>query len=141
MAEKKLKTATILFALLCVLCGQGNAADTRPNILWILVDDMSANFSCYGETTIRTPNVDALAAQGTRFSRAFGSGSGTTLPGLVSVHDDIRKLSVDERMDRVDESKVTTGKRRRFARLTPKERTGFCRSRHRRIMRLFQTKF
>jgi len=66
-----MKTATILFALLCVLCGQANAADTRPNILWILVDDMSANFSCYGETTIRTPNVDALAAQGTRFSRAF----------------------------------------------------------------------
>lgn len=71
----------------------------------------------------------------------FGSGSGTTLPGLVSVHDDIRKLSVDEQMDGVDESKVTTGKRRSSARLTPKERTAFCRSKHRRIMRLFQTKF
>src|SRR4051812_42140081 len=43
----------------------------RPNILWIIVDDMSANFSCYGETTIRTPNVDRLAAEGTRFARAF----------------------------------------------------------------------
>ena len=46
-------------------------ATPRPNIVWILVDDMSADFSCYGETTIRTPNVDALAAQGTRFSHAF----------------------------------------------------------------------
>ncbi len=46
------------------------AAGERPNILWIIVDDMSADFSCYGNTAIRTPNVDKLAAEGTRFSRA-----------------------------------------------------------------------
>ena len=39
------------------------AVETRPNIVWIIVDDMSANFSCYGETTIKTPNVDRLAAK------------------------------------------------------------------------------
>ncbi len=32
---------------------------------------MSANFSCYGETRIQTPNVDRLAREGTRFSKAF----------------------------------------------------------------------
>lgn len=46
----------------------------RPNILWFVVDDMSANFSCYGETTIQTPNVDKLAIEGTRFSRAYVTG-------------------------------------------------------------------
>ena len=46
-------------------------APARPNIVWIFVDDMSANFSCYGETLIQTPNVDRLAREGTRFSRAF----------------------------------------------------------------------
>lgn len=46
-------------------------ADTRPNILWFVVDDMSPNFSSYGETTIETPNVDKLASEGTRFSRAY----------------------------------------------------------------------
>ncbi len=46
-------------------------ASDRPNILWFVVDDMSANFSCYGETTIATPRVDRLAAEGTRFSRAY----------------------------------------------------------------------
>jgi len=45
--------------------------DKPPNILWFVVDDMSANFSCYGETAIATPNVDKLAADGTRFSRAY----------------------------------------------------------------------
>lgn len=38
----------------------------RPNILWFIVDDMSANFSCYGEQLIQTPHVDQLAAEGTR---------------------------------------------------------------------------
>jgi arylsulfatase A-like enzyme len=45
--------------------------DERPNIVWIIVDDMSANFSCYGERTIETPNVDALARRGTLFTKAY----------------------------------------------------------------------
>jgi arylsulfatase A-like enzyme len=67
-----------LLSLLMALAGSvpsGLAADApppnRPNILWIIVDDMSANFSCYGEKTIQTPHVDRLAREGTRFSRAF----------------------------------------------------------------------
>ncbi len=48
-----------------------SASARRPNILWFIVDDMSANFSCYGEKTIQTPNVDQLAREGTRFSHAF----------------------------------------------------------------------
>ena len=43
----------------------------RPNIVWIIPDDMSANFSCYGETAIETPNVDKLAAEGVRFTGAY----------------------------------------------------------------------
>jgi len=43
----------------------------RPNIVWIIVDDMSPNFSCYGETAIETPHVDRMAREGTRFTRAF----------------------------------------------------------------------
>lgn len=43
----------------------------RPNIVWILADDMSPHFGCYGETLIKTPNVDRLAAEGVKFSNAF----------------------------------------------------------------------
>ncbi|MCG8602217.1 MAG: sulfatase [Verrucomicrobiales bacterium] len=46
------------------------AANDRPNIVWIVPDDMSANFSCYGETAIETPNVDALADRGVKFTDA-----------------------------------------------------------------------
>ncbi|MCM8527413.1 MAG: sulfatase [Lentisphaeraceae bacterium] len=48
-------------------------AETRPNILWFVVDDMSANFSCYGEKLIQTPNVDKLAKEGTLFTRAYAT--------------------------------------------------------------------
>jgi len=65
----------IFFAPICTRALADDASPapdaTRPNILWIIVEDMSAHFGCYGETTITTPNVDALAADGARFSRAF----------------------------------------------------------------------
>ena len=60
----------LIFTFLFALCGISRGAE-KPNIVWILVDDMSPNFSCYGETAIKTPHVDALAAEGTRFTRAF----------------------------------------------------------------------
>ncbi|MBN2012782.1 sulfatase [candidate division KSB1 bacterium] len=44
----------------------------RPNIILIIGDDISWNdLGCYGHPTIRTPNVDNLAANGVRFTRAF----------------------------------------------------------------------
>ncbi|MEY3958830.1 MAG: Arylsulfatase, partial [Verrucomicrobiota bacterium] len=57
--------------LLCLLLAAAAHAADRPNVLWFIVDDMSANFGCYGEKTVATPNVDRLAREGTRFSRAY----------------------------------------------------------------------
>jgi len=45
----------------------------KPNILWITVEDISPHMGCYGETTIETPNIDTLAAEGVLFSRAFAT--------------------------------------------------------------------
>ncbi len=45
-----------------------------PNIIFVLCDDLGyGDISCYGETPIRTPNIDALAAQGTRFTNFLSS--------------------------------------------------------------------
>ncbi len=46
-------------------------ADERPNILWITIEDWSADLSCYGTQGVKTPHVDKLAAEGVRFDRAF----------------------------------------------------------------------
>ncbi|MEM7009942.1 MAG: sulfatase [Verrucomicrobiota bacterium] len=58
-------------ALGCLFATSVWALPERPNIVWIVVEDMSAHFGCYGETTIKTPNVDGLAAQGALFENAF----------------------------------------------------------------------
>jgi arylsulfatase A-like enzyme len=48
------------------------AAASRPNILLILADDLAAwMLGCYGNKEIRTPNIDRLAAAGTRFTNSF----------------------------------------------------------------------
>jgi arylsulfatase A-like enzyme len=47
---------------------QGQA---RPNILWILAEDIGPQLSCYGEALVQTPNLDRLASQGARYSHAF----------------------------------------------------------------------
>lgn len=47
-----------------------HAAD-RPNVLWIYLEDVSRWFSCYGDRTVETPNIDALAADGIRFDRFY----------------------------------------------------------------------
>jgi len=46
------------------------AAD-RPNILWLTSEDHGPHMGCYGDTYADTPNVDALAAKGMLFKRAW----------------------------------------------------------------------
>lgn len=43
----------------------------RPNILYVIMEDISPVLGCYGAPLVRTPNVDRFAAQGVRFSRTF----------------------------------------------------------------------
>ena len=46
---------------------------SRPNILWISLEDTSPRFGCYGDKVARTPHLDQLAAQGCRFPNAFST--------------------------------------------------------------------
>ena len=74
-----IKALTILIALLLASSGGRtalHAADvpklTRPNILFIMVDEMKWNvMSCAGHEMVKTPNLDRLAREGTRFATAF----------------------------------------------------------------------
>ncbi len=45
----------------------------KRNILLMIADDLGRMTGCYGEPAIHTPNIDALAGQGTRFDMAFTS--------------------------------------------------------------------
>ncbi len=52
------------------------AAAERPNVLFIIADDLTDTaLGCYGNTVCQTPNLDRLAAQSLRFTRAYCQGS------------------------------------------------------------------
>lgn len=58
-------------SLIILLAGAATAQDQRPNILWIMAEDMSTELACYGHPAVKTPNLDSLAAQGARYTQAF----------------------------------------------------------------------
>ena len=66
-----MKRILLLAALISSFFVPHSSFSAQPNVLWFVVDDMSPSFSCYGETLIQTPAVDKLAAEGTKFTRAY----------------------------------------------------------------------
>ena len=51
-----------------------SAKEARPNIIFILADDLGwGDLSCYGRPDYRTPNIDLLALQGTKFTDAYSA--------------------------------------------------------------------
>lgn len=65
----KLGTSVVL-GLSLILCATSVAAD-KPNILWLTSEDHGPEMGCYGDANARTPNIDALAAKGMLFKRAW----------------------------------------------------------------------
>lgn len=61
--------AIVLAATLCAPL----AAQPRPNVLWLTVEDMSPWLSCYGDDTVPTPCLDRLASRSVRYTNAFAT--------------------------------------------------------------------
>ena len=61
-----LRLALLLFALCPALF-----AAAKPNVLLICVDDLKPLLGCYGDTLVKSPNIDRLAARGVLFEKAF----------------------------------------------------------------------
>ena len=76
---------------------KGKKSERRPNVIFILMDDAGyGDFGCYGQTKTETPNIDALAERGVRFTDMY-SASPVSAPsrcclmtGLHSGHAQIR---------------------------------------------------
>ena len=75
-------------ALLTFTCAQAMAqqrADSRPNILVILADDLGyGDLGCYGARNVETPHVDRLATEGIRFTQAHAVAA-TSTPSRYSL--------------------------------------------------------
>ncbi len=69
-----LSTSALVGAALALSPRALFAAGAKPNIVFILADDMGfADIGCYGRPDVKTPNVDSLAADGTRFLQAYAN--------------------------------------------------------------------
>ena len=67
---------TVRAALLIVAVGfhsarAAEATPTRPNVLFIAVDDLRPELGCYGKDYIHSPNIDRIAKAGLVFDRAY----------------------------------------------------------------------
>jgi arylsulfatase A-like enzyme len=61
-----------LFLVTHLIFTTWSAAAVKPNIILILADDLGyADLGCFGSKTIRTPNLDTMAAEGTRFTSFY----------------------------------------------------------------------
>ena len=65
------------FLLLLLTAVVGAAEPRKPNIIFILSDDLAqGDLGCYGQKLIQTPNLDRMAREGTRLTQAY---CGTTV--------------------------------------------------------------
>ncbi len=70
----------ILFSGLSALSALAAGAQSKPNIIYIMCDDMGyGDLGCYGQQYISTPNLDRMAQEGMRFTQAY-AGSPVSAP-------------------------------------------------------------
>ncbi|MEZ0389114.1 MAG: arylsulfatase [Verrucomicrobium sp.] len=61
-----------LAAVAVAMAASAALAADRPNIIYILTDDLGyGDLGCYGQKTLTTPNIDRLAAEGVKFTRHY----------------------------------------------------------------------
>lgn len=60
-----------LLVLMCLTTGPLYAEERRPNVLFLIADDLNNLLGSYGDPLAKTPNLDKLAARGVRFDRAY----------------------------------------------------------------------
>jgi len=71
-----------LFIILAVSPSRTASPNQPPNVLFITIDTLRADhLGCYGYRKIETPNIDRLAAEGVRFTRAY-----TPVPVTLPAH-------------------------------------------------------
>ena len=113
MKMRNIAGATVLALSLGLSSGTGGAekSDKRPdkyNVLFVAADDLNIDIGCYGNSQVKTPNIDRLARMGMRFDSAYCqqplcgpsrasimSGLRPNTTGFVRLEDDLRKLKPD----------------------------------------------
>jgi N-sulfoglucosamine sulfohydrolase len=102
---------------------RSETSPARPNVLFITSDDLGLQLSCYGDTVIETPQIDALAASGVQFDVAYVAQAscspsrsamftglyphangqyGLTAAGYFALHQHLRDATIPNILKRAD---------------------------------------
>lgn len=79
--------------------GETQGEAQRPNILYLIVDDLGFDLGCYGSKQVETPNLDRMAAEGMRFTQAYSGctvcapARSTLMTGTHMGHTPVRRNS------------------------------------------------
>ncbi len=82
----------------------------KPNILWLVAEDLSSYLEAFGDKTVHTPNINRLAAEGVRFSNMY-SVSGVSAPSRAAIITGMYPTSIGANHMRTDSDTETTGLR------------------------------
>src|SRR5436190_11658868 len=101
-AYETMKTANLFLILASLFVTGVSAGAARPNFVIIFTDDQGyGDLGCFGSTTIRTPRLDALAREGTRFTSFYvqvvcGPSRSALLTGRYRVRSGGRSMPASE---------------------------------------------
>ena len=85
MWGRGMMTKGITGAVLALWCFAAGAAEVKPNVVFILSDDLAqGDLGCYGQKLIETPAIDRMAAEGMRFTQAY-CGTSVCAPSRTSL--------------------------------------------------------
>lgn len=90
---RNLSVGLIVMAALSASARGAQTADSRPNFLWITVEDLSPRLGAYGDPVARTPHLDRLAAQGTRYTNVFAT-AGVCAPSRSAIITGMYQTSI-----------------------------------------------
>jgi arylsulfatase A-like enzyme len=100
-------------ALVVLLAFWPVAEAGRPNILWVVGENLDLDLGCYGQKDVHTPNLDRLAAEGVRYTNVFST-SPVCAPSRSAFMTGMYQTSTDThpmRSHRDDDFRLPTGVR------------------------------
>lgn len=112
-----MKKASLIFVfILLVICSCRNteqvksakADSNQPNILWLIAEDMSPYLTSYGDSTVHTPNLDRLAAEGVSYTNVY-SPSGVCAPSRAAIATGMYPSSIGANHMRTNSHTEMTG--------------------------------
>ena len=94
MKNTKFKYEKLFVPLIFILfVSLGLKAQSKPNIVWIVCEDISPIIGSYGEAKIKTPNIDQLASEGVLYSKVYTI-AGVCAPSRSSIITGMNQISI-----------------------------------------------